>query len=48
MHTGDGCEGVYDFHMFRDEGGELVAEWVAEGKIYTEGNIHFARQGGDS
>ena len=44
----DGRDVPYDLHMFRDGGGQLVAEWVAEGKIYTEKNMHFAGQGGDS
>ena len=36
----DGKEDVpYDFHATRDNEGQLVGEWIAEGKIYPDKNI---------
>ncbi len=37
----DGKDVAYEAHMFRDAEGEQVVEWIAEGKIYTEGDIYF-------
>ena len=37
----DGKDVAYEVHMFRDAEGEPVVEWIAEGKIYTEGDIYF-------
>ncbi len=44
----DGRDVPYELRMFRDGGGQLVAEWIAEGKIHTEENIKFAKQGSES
>ncbi len=45
----DGRDVPYELRMFRDGGEQLVAEWIAEGKIYTEENIRLVpNQGGES
>ena len=37
----DGKEVAYDFHLVLDENGQLVGEWLAEGKIYSQGNLEI-------
>ena len=37
----DGKDVAYEIHMFRDSRGEPVVEWIAEGKIYTDGDFYF-------
>lgn len=37
----DGKDVAYEVHIFRDAEGELLAEWVAEGKIYKQEDIYF-------
>ena len=37
----DGRDVPYELRLFRDGGEQLVSEWIAEGKIYTEDNIEF-------
>ena len=38
----DGKEDVpYKMHAFRDNKGQLVGEWIAEGKIYSEKNMEI-------
>ena len=40
--TIDGKEDVpYEFRATRDNRGELVGEWIAEGKIYSDRNVEF-------
>ena len=42
----DGREDVpYEFHMVRNELGQFVGEWIAEGKIYSDKNIEFSDDG---
>ena len=38
----DGQEDVpYEFHATRNDHGQLVGEWIAEGKIYSDKNIEI-------
>ena len=37
----DGKDVGYEIRMFRDTEGEPMVEWIAEGKIYAEEDIHF-------
>ena len=37
----DGKDVDWEAHMYRDADGEAIVEWVAEGKIYTQENIHL-------
>ena len=34
--------------MYRDTDGEAIVEWLAEGKIYTQENIHLEGHSGNS
>ena len=35
----DGKNVPYDFHMFRNDENQLVAEWISEGRIHKDDNI---------
>ena len=37
----DGKDVDWEVHMYRDTNGEAIVEWLAEGKIYTQENIHL-------
>ncbi len=37
----DGKDVDWKIHMYRDNDGEAIVEWLAEGKIYTRQNIHI-------
>ena len=40
----DGKDVLYDFRMFRDSTETLVAEWIADGKIYNDRDIIIEHQ----